>query len=119
MGFTTSDRPMLIKNELAAINKTADQSISALNRDLIRVQNFAAFVFNSIVQGDGDADANDLAVVVATFRAKRAKIDAFILMLDAIQAINDEAAPENIPANLATFISTYSIDLDEYGQRFD
>lgn len=118
MGFKSIDRSRKIADELQAINTAVAQSISAMNRDLIRVQNFAAFVFNSVVQADGDADADDLAAVVAEFRAQRQRIDAFIPMLDAIQSINDEETPANIPDNLAAFISAYSIDLESYGARF-
>lgn len=118
MGFKSIDRARKIADEMEAIDRTVAQSISALNRDLVRVQNFAAFVFNSVVQADGDADADDLAQVIAQFRAQRQLIDAFIPMLDAVQAINDETTPENIPANLAGFIDAWSIDLDNYGGRF-
>ncbi|TVO75135.1 hypothetical protein [Sedimenticola selenatireducens] len=118
MGFKSIDRARKIADELQEINRTVARSISDMSRDLTRVQHFAAFVFNSAVNGDGDADSADVAAVVAEFRAQRAQIDAFIPMLDAIQAINDEAVPTNIPTNLAAFIANENIDLNSYVTRF-
>jgi len=119
MGFKAIARARQIADEQNEIDTSVARSVSGLNRDLVRVLSFAAFSFNSYLNGDGDVDAADITAIITEFQAQRALIDAFIPMLDDVQGINDEATPANIPANLAAFIAKYGIDLDSYGARFD
>ncbi|TVO70892.1 hypothetical protein FHP88_15675 [Sedimenticola selenatireducens] len=120
MGFTATDKDRLIADELRQIKMGVQRSVSDLNAQLKRMQHFGVFVFNSVLTADGDADAADLAKVVAIFREQRVLIDGLIPMLDDVEAINDENTPANIPANLAAFLSAHpSINMGEYIKRFD
>ena len=118
MGFKAIDRARLIADEAKEIKNSVARSVSALQRDLIRVQAFAAFAFSSVVAADGDVDGADLAEIITQFQAQKTAIEALVPILLAVEAINDTAAPENIPANLAAFITDNGVDLASYVTRF-
>lgn len=123
MGALTQKRSNKIVEEQESINRQMASATSSVNRELGRVTVFAAWAYDQLLQGTGDIEPTDLAIIQAEYQEQAAKIRAFVTLLDDIEgvAVENPDGTLNLTATQAAlddFVTRHGLNLSQYDSRF-